>query len=134
MSDTDKPGGDTPPEDSTAATGSASDTSSGDTSSGNTAGAEKIDHDKGDRQSGKIVERALCMILFGFIGYFVFWAICLLALVQFIFTLINREANDDLKRFTANLAEYMRQIGAYLGYATEERPCPFGPFPNIQAD
>ncbi len=128
MSETDKPGEDNSPETPSNSTESAAQSSA----SAQDSGTEQINQDKPDHNVGKIVERVLCMILFGFIGYFVFWAICLLALVQFIFSLVNGEANDDLKKFTANLAEYMRQIGAYLGYSSDERPCPFGAFPNVE--
>lgn len=80
-----------------------------------------------------IVERGLFMVLFGFIGYFVFWAVILLALIQWIFTIINKEPNGDIGRFSANLSEYLSQITKFVGYASEEKPCPFAPFPKVDS-
>ena len=79
-------------------------------------------------------ERALYMLLFGFIGYFTFWAIVLIALVQLVVTLVAREPNEDLQGFSRNLAEYLKQIAAWLGFVSDEKPCPFSPFPKVQPD
>lgn len=79
-------------------------------------------------------ERALYMLLFGFIGYFTFWVIVLIALVQLVVTLVAREPNEDLQSFSRNLAEYIKQIAAWLGFVSDEKPCPFSPFPKVEAD
>lgn len=75
-------------------------------------------------------ERALYMLLFGFIGYFAFWVIVLIAIVQLVVTLVNKSPNEDLLTFGRNLTEYLKQITSYLGFASEEKPCPFSPFPK----
>lgn len=79
-------------------------------------------------------ERALYMLLFGFVGYFTFWAIVLIALVQLVVTLVVREPNEDLQGFSRNLAEYMKQIAAWLGFVSDVKPCPFSPFPKVDPD
>ena len=78
----------------------------------------------------KIWERLCYMLLFGVIGYFVFWVIILLAMVQFIVTLVSGDQSSDLLRFSRNLATYLKQIAAYLGYVSDQKPCPFSPFPS----
>ena len=86
--------------------------------------AETTSHDK------VTWERALYMLLFGFIGYFAFWVIVLIAIVQLVVTLVNKVPNEDLLTFGRNLTEYLKQITSYLGFASEEKPCPFSPFPK----
>lgn len=89
---------------------------------------ETISHDK------VAWERALYMLLFGFIGYFAFWVIVLIAIVQLVVTLVNKVPNEDLLTFGRNLTEYLKQITSYLGFASEEKPCPFSPFPKTGSD
>lgn len=81
-----------------------------------------------------VFKRCLYMFMFAVIGKITFFFILVLALVQLIFTLINKSPNEDMRRFTGNLSEYLRQIGRYLGFVTEEKPCPFNPFPHVGAD
>ncbi len=79
-------------------------------------------------------ERALYMLLFGFIGWFTFWAIVLIAVVQLVVTLVAREPNEDLRGFSRNLAEYLKQVVSWLGFVSDEKPCPFSPFPKVEPD
>lgn len=78
----------------------------------------------------KAVERLCFMLFYGVMGYLAFWVIVLLAIVQFIVTLVSGEPSEDLLRFSKNLAVYMKQICSYLGFVSDEKPCPFSPFPN----
>lgn len=89
--------------------------------------------EKSDRNR-KTWERALYMLLFGFIGYFALWAIFLIAIVQLVVVLVAREPNEDLRGFTRNLAEYIKQIAAYLGFVSDVAPCPFSPFPRVDPE
>ena len=89
--------------------------------------------EKSDR-TRKTWERALYMLLFGFIGYFALWIIFLIAIVQLVVVLVAREPNEDLQGFSRNLAEYIKQIAAYLGFVTDEAPCPFSPFPRADPE
>lgn len=76
-------------------------------------------------------ERCLYMVFFSVIGYFAFWATVLLAVVQFVVVMVNGQPSEDLRRWGTNLAEYLREVGRYITYAGDEKPCPFGPFPNV---
>ena len=78
----------------------------------------------------KAVERLCFMLFYGVAGYLTFWVIVLLAIVQFIVTLVSGEPSEDLLRFSRNLSVYMKQICSYLGFVSDEKPCPFSPFPN----
>lgn len=91
--------------------------------------SESINGDTGENKSRW--ERCLYMVFFAVIGYFAFWAIVLLAAVQFVVVMVNRQPSEDLRRWGINLAEYLREVGRYLTYAGDEKPCPFGPFPNV---
>lgn len=55
----------------------------------------------------------------------------IIVLTQTVVTLIVGEANANLRDFGVALAEYVRQVVAFLVYGTEERPFPFAPFPAV---
>ncbi|TNE36795.1 MAG: DUF4389 domain-containing protein [Alphaproteobacteria bacterium] len=115
---------------------SMSDASNGEfenTQSSEQSADESKGSDDGSARRGA-VERGLFMLLFGAIAYLTIWAVILLAVIQWVFVLINKEPNADIKRFSTNLAEYLAQIARFLGFATEEKPCPFSPFPRVAAD
>ncbi len=54
----------------------------------------------------------------------------LLALVQFIWAMIEGKPNERLTKFGESLAEWVRQNGRYLSYATEEKPFPWTEWPK----
>ncbi|TNE57673.1 MAG: DUF4389 domain-containing protein [Alphaproteobacteria bacterium] len=115
---------------------SMSDASDGDfenTQSSDQTSQKDQGSDDGAARRGAL-ERGLFMLLFGVLGYLTIWAVMLLAIIQWIFVLINKEPNADIKRFSTNLAEYLAQIARFLGFATDEKPCPFSPFPRVASD
>lgn len=75
-------------------------------------------------------ERALYMLLYGVLGYFAFWAIILLAVIQFIVKLVTDEPNEDLRGFSGNLAVYLRQAADYMTFVSDDKIFPFAPFPK----
>jgi hypothetical protein len=99
------------------------------TNASNNAESHNSDGDDGIRKNA--VERGLFMLLFGFIGYFAFWAIIILAIVQLVFVLASKEPNAEIAKFSGNLGEYISQVVGFLSFATEEKPCPFAPFPSV---
>lgn len=74
--------------------------------------------------------RLLYSVLYGIIAWFVLWISFLLVLVQFIVIAVNGRQNDELKGVTANLAEYLWELLAYMAFVRDEQPFPFGPFPK----
>jgi hypothetical protein len=81
-----------------------------------------------------IFKRFLYMVGFAIVAKITVAVMLLLSLIQLIFTLINKSPNGDLKKFMGNLAEYLKEIVRFLGFVTEEKPCPFSPFPSVGAE
>jgi hypothetical protein len=57
-----------------------------------------------------------------------------MAVLQFVVTIINRESNADLRRFSRNAVQYLWELMAFIVMAREEKPFPFGPFPQVPDD
>lgn len=75
-------------------------------------------------------QRCFYMLGFGILAWFSFWVLIVMAIVQLIVVLIDKRPNADLKRFARNTVSYLGELMAFLVFATEDRPFPFGPFPN----
>lgn len=67
---------------------------------------------------------------FGVLAWLVFDAILILAVVQFALIAINGHAHDDIKAFSRSLNQYLFELFAYIVFARDEQPFPFGPFPK----
>ena len=75
--------------------------------------------------------RAIFMVIFMIIGYFLAPALILLiALFQFIYVLFANQPNENLLKFSNGLCDYFCQIMHYLTYGTNEKPFPFGKWPE----
>ncbi|MEJ0062770.1 MAG: DUF4389 domain-containing protein [Alphaproteobacteria bacterium] len=74
--------------------------------------------------------RLLYMIIFGVAFYFGSILLFVIAWVQFLAKLFSGKVIDGLLNFGINLAIYLGQIAQYLSYATNDKPFPFGPFPQ----
>ena len=53
---------------------------------------------------------------------------------QFLSSLFTGTHNERLARFGRNLARYFQQITVFMTFATEEKPFPFGPWPDEPHD
>ena len=84
---------------------------------------EKVKHPSTWITAGLVV---FYLFLLGFLD-FVLWII---AGVQFLFTLFNKEPNLHLSVFSIKLRNYIIQIIDFVTYSTKERPFPFNPFPS----
>lgn len=71
--------------------------------------------------------RGAFMILFFVLARFVAVLVALIALFQFISTLITRKPNDNLKDFGKNLSLYAAEIIQFLSYNSDRKPWPFSP-------
>ena len=76
------------------------------------------------------VTRLLYEAGFALIAWFVFWAILILGLVQFIVILINGRSNEELKDFNFSLVQYLWELLAFIVFVRDEQPFPIGPFPK----
>jgi uncharacterized membrane protein len=74
--------------------------------------------------------RGMFMALFIVVEYFVAWAIVLVSVFQFIWTLLTGKPNDKLVDFTKHLNDYFLQVISFLTYNSEEKPFPFASWPG----
>ena len=44
---------------------------------------------------------------------------------------LTGEPNDKILYFTEGLAEYTKQLVSYVGFNTDEKPWPFGDWPDV---
>jgi hypothetical protein len=70
--------------------------------------------------------RLLFTIGYGFIAYFVLHVLFVLVAVQFVMFVINGRTNDELKSFSVSLVQYTGEILAYMVFARDAQPFPFG--------
>ena len=54
----------------------------------------------------------------------------LIAIVQFIWTLIDKEPNENLLNFSKALAKWMFQAAKFLTFVSDDRPFPWASWPN----
>jgi hypothetical protein len=74
--------------------------------------------------------RLFYAIGYGILAYFLLHVLFAIALIQFIVFAINGHVNDELKRFSAGLAQYLWDLAAYIVFVRDEQPFPIGPFPR----
>ncbi len=74
--------------------------------------------------------RSLFMVLFLIIYRIVDILVLLVAVSQWIYTLLTGDSNASLSRFALGLAAYAVQIIHYLSYNTEVKPFPFNDWPS----
>lgn len=77
-------------------------------------------------------ERVLYTILYLIIGRFISMVLFIIAFTQFIYSWLIGEPNKKLLHFTEDMAEYAKQLVAYVGFNTNERPWPVDDWPNVQ--
>lgn len=71
--------------------------------------------------------RGAFMMFFLVAARFVAMLVVLIALFQFICTLITRKPKDNLKNFGKDLSLYAAEIIKFLSYSTDRKPWPFSP-------
>ena len=78
--------------------------------------------------------RGLFILIFGVIFYFLYGLIWLLVIFQFVTKVITGELNSNLEQFSTKMTSYAMQILNYITFQSEERPFPFSPFPDGNAN
>ncbi len=73
--------------------------------------------------------RGLFMILFLVISRFVSIGVLMIAVFQFLCTLIVGKPNHNVMRFGKDLSFYEAKIIQFLSYNVEKKPWPFSPWP-----
>lgn len=69
--------------------------------------------------------RLFFMLIFGVILYSVFFVTCAVAIIQFVARLLSGKPLASLAEFNSTLADYARDLVAYLTYASDRKPFPF---------
>jgi len=75
--------------------------------------------------------RALYILLYLIIGRFVSMVLFVIAITQYIYSWLTGEPNDKILYFTEGLSEYAKQLVSYVGFNTDEKPWPFGDWPDV---
>lgn len=88
-------------------------------------GAKVIEDLKG-RDWGQIVSRALLMFFFGVLGTFALYLAFFLALTQVVFSIFAGEPHQKLTGIMLQLGGYVKDVIAYLSFASDDLPFPFG--------
>ncbi len=76
--------------------------------------------------------RGLFMLLMGLAFEVCGTVLCVVAIVQFVITLLNDTPNARLASFGRSMGSYLRQIVNFLTFATEEVPFPFSEWPAAE--
>jgi hypothetical protein len=76
------------------------------------------------------IARLLYAVGFAFLAWVVLWIVFVLAIAQFAVLVINGHTNDELKRFSLNLLQYLFELLAFVTFARDNLPFPIGPFPR----
>ena len=77
--------------------------------------------------------RLLYAIGFAVVAWFVFWIVLLLTVLQFVVVAVRGKQNDEIKSLSLNLVQYLWELLAFIAFARDEQPFPFGPFPHPNA-
>ena len=75
--------------------------------------------------------RFLYMIAFWFLGNPAFSVAIFLGALQFVVVLITADKNEELRKFSRNLIQYVWECLAFVIFAREEKPFPLGRFPSV---
>jgi hypothetical protein len=84
---------------------------------------EMIEREKG-------ISRVLFTLLYLIIGRVIAMVIFVIAITQFIYLWVSGEPNDKILEFSGRLAEYSKQLVAYVSFNTDEKPWPVGDWPT----
>lgn len=77
--------------------------------------------------------RGLLMVLFYVIYKIAEVGLVVIAVLQFIATLINGRPSESLQRFGASVSRLFYDIMLYLTFNTDERPFPFSGWPEARS-
>jgi hypothetical protein len=74
--------------------------------------------------------RGLFILLFAVIYSLAEILIVAVVVFQFLSTLLTAKNNHQLLRLGRSLSEFVKQVLLFVTYNTEEKPFPFGPWPD----
>ncbi len=74
--------------------------------------------------------RGLYTLLFLVIGRGISILVCMVAIFQFVYSLIYSKPNDKVLEFTKSLSEFTKEIVVFVSFNSEEKPWPMGDWPK----
>jgi hypothetical protein len=78
------------------------------------------------------VVRLFYALGFAVVAWVAFWIALFLGLAQWIVTAVAGDSDDDLRRWSRNLNQYLWEVLSFIVFARDEKPFPFGtPFPRM---
>jgi len=83
-----------------------------------------------DSHGAAFWRRALYMIGYGFIAYFVLLALFIVAVTQALYTLATGHRSEEIGTLARNLTVYLTELAAFVSWASDEKPFPAGKFPD----
>lgn len=75
-------------------------------------------------------QRLLYMAGFWFLGNIAFSLSILLGAVQLIVVFLGGDRNEELAKFSRRLITYVYECLSFIVFDRDEKPFPFGPFPD----
>ena len=85
-------------------------------------------------KSKNIWMRGLFMLLFTVLYGVAEFVLAFVAVFQFGHALFTGQPNDNVTRFGYSVGRYIFEITLFVTFNTEEKPFPFSPWPEKQAD
>ena len=82
---------------------------------------------------GKII-KLVYLILFLIIFSVMDAVLIVIVILQAALTFFSDEPSDTLRNFGSSLSVYLKQIVAFLSYASEQKPYPFSDWPDSEID
>jgi hypothetical protein len=67
---------------------------------------------------------------YAILAWLAFWFLLVLSALQFIVLLVTGRVNPELRSFNLGLLQYLMELFAFISFARDDRPFPFGPFPR----
>lgn len=77
--------------------------------------------------------RGLYILLFAIVYSIAEVLVVAVVLFQFLSTLLSGNNNLQLLRFGRQLSDFVRQLLMFITYNSEDKPFPFGPWPNVDS-
>lgn len=75
-------------------------------------------------------ERLLYTIFFVIIAKIISLIVCVVVIVQFLFSWIGGSPNEKLLSFSAALSEYAKELIVYISFNSDSKPWPVGEWPH----
>lgn len=94
----------------------------------------KTDEIKENIKSQDTWLRLLFIVIYSAVLWLASIVLAFVVILQFLSVLFTRSTQSNLLSFGGSLAEFVRQVVAYMTFNTEHKPFPFGDWPSATAD